>query len=71
MPQLALGWVSYSTSASDRAVAQCGHQLMMRWPFVDQALVVQVYEYLDGRLGAALVHGEALAVPVAGGAELS
>ena len=37
---------------------------------VDQALVVQVYEYLADRLGAALVHGEALAVPVAGGAEL-
>ena len=37
---------------------------------VDQALVVQVYEYLADRLGAALVHGKALAVPVAGGAEL-
>ena len=37
---------------------------------VDEALVVQVYEYLTDRLGAAFVHGEALAVPVAGRAEL-
>ena len=37
---------------------------------VDQALVVQVYENFADRLGAALVHREALALPVTGRAEL-
>ena len=37
---------------------------------VDQALVIQVDEHLADRLGAALVHREALALPVAGRAEL-
>src|SRR5699024_2003493 len=37
---------------------------------VDQALVIQVDEHLAHGLGAALVHREALVLPVAGGAEL-
>ena len=37
---------------------------------VDQALVVQVYENFPDCLGAALVHREALALPVTGRAEL-
>ena len=37
---------------------------------VNQALVIEVDKYLAHCLGAALVHGEALAFPVAGGAEL-
>ena len=55
-------------------VTQCGRAV--RAPvddavaLVDQALVIQVDEHLADRLGAALVHREALALPVAGRAEL-
>ena len=37
---------------------------------VDQVLIVQILKDLQNRLAAALVHGEALAVPVAGAAQL-
>ena len=37
--------------------------------FVDQALVVEGGEDLDYGLGQAFIHGEALAVPVAGAAQ--
>ena len=36
-------------------------------PLVDQALIVEIHEDLSNRPGQALVHGEPLAVPVAGG----
>ena len=69
VPQLArLGLVF------DLGVAQCG--CAVRAPIddavalVNQALVIQVDEHLADRLGAALVHREALALPVAGRAEL-
>ena len=69
VPQLArLGFVlNLSVGQRSRAVRAPVDDAVA---LVDKALVVQVYEYLADRLGAALVHGEALAVPVAGGAEL-
>ncbi len=39
-------------------------------PLVDEALVIQADKHLIDRLGAALVHGEALPLPVAGGTQL-
>ena len=36
---------------------------------VDIALFIEVYKYLPDGLGAALVHGEPVALPVAGGAK--
>ena len=69
VPQLArLGFVlNLSVGQRSRAVRAPVDDAVA---LVDKALVVQVYEYLADRLGAALVHGEALAVPVAGGTEL-
>ena len=69
VPQLArLGFVlNLSVGQRSRAVRAPVDDAVA---LVDKALVVQVYKYLADRLGAALVHGEALAVPVAGGAEL-
>ena len=69
MPQLArLGFVlNLSVGQRSRAVRAPVDDAVA---LVDEALVVQVYEYLADRLGAALVHGEALALPVTGRAEL-
>ena len=38
--------------------------------FVDVAFLVQLYKYLKHCIGAALVHGKTLSVPVSGGAQL-
>ena len=69
VPQLArLGFVlNLSVGQRSRAVRAPVDDAVA---LVDEALVVQVYEYLADRLGAALVHGEALALPVTGRAEL-
>ena len=69
VPQLArLGFVlNLSVGQRGRAVRAPVDDTVA---LVDETLVIQVYENLADRLGAALVHGKALAVPVAGGAEL-
>ena len=68
VPEMALGLDLLHFQIGDRG-------LQLRIPvdqplvLVDQPIAVEVDEDLDHRLGQALVHGEAFAAPVAGGAE--